>query len=244
MTILIPERKYDADLPEMIDNPGADATLLRDELKSIRTINRFFGGHASIRRGMKKLLNAVGREEVSVLDLGTGSADLPVYLVHWFRRINQRVRITAVDNHPRVVEVARERTRTYAEISIETANLLNLNYPPGAFDIVMCSLTLHHFSDEDAAAIIRSMNKICRTGFLVIDLERNWIAAWITKCYTHLTTRNPMTLTDSYRSVLRGFTPDELRAAVHTAGLRDVEIQRRPFFRLLLTGKRQTDAGF
>ena len=223
----------------MIDDPGADAALLRDELKSIRTINRFFGGHASIRRGVKKLLPQVVTEEISILDLGTGSADLPVYLVHYFRRINRRVRITAVDNHPRVVEVARERTRTYAEISIETADLLNLNYPPGAFDIVMCSLTLHHFSDQDAITIIRSMNTICRTGFLVIDLERSWIAAWITKGYTHLTTRNPMTLKDSYCSVLRGFTPNEMRAMALAAGPREVEIHRNPFFRLILIGKHQ-----
>jgi len=237
---MVPARRYDACVPEMIDDPDADATMLRDELKSIRTINRFFGGYPALRRGVMKLLAGTESKTIRVLDLGTGSADLPVYLVHLFRRLHRSIDITAVDNHLRVVEVAKERTRQYNEISIETANLLNLNYAPGAFDIVICSLTLHHFSHEDAVKILRSMHTLSRVGILLIDLDRSWVAAWTTKIYTHLTTRNPMTRTDSYLSVLRGFTPGELKDMALTSGLRDVEIYRRPFFRLLLIGTCQS----
>lgn len=243
MNLLIPARRYDPNVPEMIDNPDADAQLVRDELKSIRTINRLFGGHAAIRRGIGLLLADIKKEETSILDLGTGSADLPVYLLQLGRRLNRRFRITAVDNHPRVLEVALERTSQHPEISIETGNILSLNYPPGAFDIVTCSLTLHHFSREDAIKIIRSMSRFSRIGYLVNDLHRSWIAAWTTKCYTHLTTRNRMTLTDSYLSVLRGFTLSEIQGMAHEAGPQNIEMYRQPFFRFLLVGKHETTAG-
>lgn len=242
MSILVPVRRYDPDVPEMIDNPDADAGLLRDELKSIRTINRLFGGYLAIRRGMRMLMADIKKDELTVLDLGTGSADLPVYLLEIGRRLKRRIHITAVDNHQRVLEVARERTKQYPEITIQAGDLLNLNFSPGAFDVVICSLTLHHFSRGDAIQIIRSMNLLCRIGFLVNDLSRSRIAAWTTKAYTGLTTRNRMTLTDSYLSVLRGFTPDEMREMVAEAGLQNIEIYPQPFFRFLLVGKHQSSA--
>jgi ubiquinone/menaquinone biosynthesis C-methylase UbiE len=243
MSLLVPARRYDPDVPEMIDNPDADAELLRGELKSIRTINRLFGGYASIRRGMELLLADIKKEEISILDLGTGSADLPMYLLELGLRLNRRFRITAVDNHPRVLEVARERTSGHPEISIETGNLMSLNYPPGAIDVVICSLTLHHFSREDAIKIICSMNRFSRIGYLVNDLNRSRIAAWTTKGYTHLITRNRMTLTDSYLSVLRGFTLSEIRDMAREAGLQNIEIYPQPFFRFLLVGRHQLGSG-
>lgn len=244
MSFLTPARRYDIDVPEMIDDPDADETLLRDELKSIRTINKFFGGYAAIRRGLGLLLVDSKRDDLTVLDLGTGSADLPVYLVKLSRRLNRTIHVTAVDNHPRVLKVARERTKRYPEISIQAGNLLSLKYPPRAFDIVTCSLTLHHFSRDNAIRILRSMSLLSRIGYVVNDLSRSRRAAWTTRCYTLLTTRNRMTLTDSYLSVLRGFTPHEVREMAGAAGLQRVEIHAQPFFRFLLVGRHQPDKTF
>lgn len=239
MTLLIPPRQYDPAIPELIENPSANVPMLRDELKSIRTINRLFGGYATIRRGVTMLLPAARDREISVLDLGTGSADLPVYLTRLGRRLGRKIRITAVDNHPLVLEVARMRTKRFPEITVEAGNLLKPNYPNESFDIVTCSLTLHHFAEEDAIRILKSMNALCRIGFIVNDLNRNRIAAWTTKLYTFLTTSNPMTRRDSYLSVLRGFTPEEIHALANDAGLQQVQVETRPFFRFLLVGKHQ-----
>ena len=237
MSFLVPARAYSPTVPELIEDLNADPHLLRDELKSIRTINRLFGGYTTVRTGMKLLLADVRKEEITILDLGTGSADLPIYLLALSRRLNRRFHITAIDHHPQVLEVARERTRQYPEIVIGAGDLMSPVYSPGAFDVVICSLTLHHFSREDAIKILTSMNRLSRIGFLVNDLNRSRIAAWTTKCYTRLTTRNRMTLTDSHLSVLRGFTLREAQGLVHDAGLRNVEFHRQPFFRFLLVGK-------
>jgi hypothetical protein len=82
------------------------------------------------------------------------------------------------------------------------------------------------------------MNVISRKGFLLIDLDRSWIAVWVTKWYTRMVTRNIMTRTDSHLSVLRGFTASELKTLSLAAGVRDVSIRRCPFFRLLLIGRK------
>jgi ubiquinone/menaquinone biosynthesis C-methylase UbiE len=238
MSLFIPARKHDRDAPEMIDNPNADPELLKDELKSIRTVNRLFGGFSAIRMGLLALLDQEkDGAEIRILDLGTGSADLPVYLLSISQELQKRFIITAIDNHPSIVRVARERTLGVANLTIEKANILALQYPPGAFDIVLCSLTLHHFSSEEVVGILQSMKRLCRLGFVVNDLRRSRLAAWLTWIYIHLTTTNVMTLTDSYLSVLRGFTADELRKMALHAGIQSFEIRKRAFFRLLLVGK-------
>lgn len=244
MNLFVPARRYDRDSPEMIDNPKADPDLLRDELKSIRTINKFFGGFSAIRRGILTLLdNERDGSEIHILDLGTGSADLPVYLVGIGGQLRKKFTITAVDNHPAVLRVAREQTHGAANVTIEQADILNLKYPPGAFDIVLCSLTLHHFSPEEVIAILRSMKRLSRIGFVVNDLRRSRISAWATWLYIHLTTTNVMTLTDSYLSVLRGFTAEEMKRMAEQGGIQKFEIKRKAFFRLLLVGKHNESPG-
>ena len=238
MSFFVPPRNYNRNNPEMIDNLNADPKLLRDELKSIRTVNRFFGGFSTIRQGILVLLNnEEDGAEIRILDLGTGSADLPAYLLGIGPQLRKRFTIAAVDNHPSVLGVARERTHGLADLTIEQADLLDLKYPPQSFDIVLCSLTLHHFSSEEVIGILRSMKRLSRIGFVVNDLRRSRVAAWLTWMYIHLTTTNVMTVTDSYRSVLRGFTRDEMRSMAEQAGVKTFEIRKKAFFRLLLVGK-------
>ena len=154
MSLLVPPRRFEHDVLEMIDRPDANAEMLRDELESIRGVNRLFGGFSAIRSGILSLLDKHrSAHEIQILDLGTGSADVPVYLVGLGRSLNLKFHITAIDNNPTVLQVSRERTRPFPEITIKPGDLTSLSYEPEAFDIVICSLALHHFSPEDGRSL-------------------------------------------------------------------------------------------
>jgi len=237
VTILIPARRFDPADPEQMDRPGADPGILRDDLRNLRVINRLFGGLSAVRRNIIPLLDAIGNgREIRILDLATGSADHPIALANLARVRGDTVHITAVDKNPHMVGIARERTAEYSNIAIEQQDLLRIPYPSKSFDIVLCSLAIHHFSREEAVHILQTMHRISRTGYIVNDLSRSRIGAWTAWIYTHGTTRNPMTLHDSYVSVLRAFTPDELRSIAEEAGLEQYWIATQPFFRLILVG--------
>jgi hypothetical protein len=125
----------------------------------------------------------------------------------------------------------------------ETGDLLRPHHTPGSSDIVVCSLTLHHFADEDAVPLLQSMNTRCRIGFIVSDLKRSRVAVSTTKLYALLSTTNPVTHTDSCLSFLRGFTPGGVRRMALRAGPSGVTIERRSFFRFILVGKHHEPAG-
>ncbi len=236
-SLLVSHRRYHGDDPEVMDRPGNDPKLLADDLRNLRVINRYFGGLRAIRRSISPLIDRIDRRKsIEILDLATGSGDYPVFLVKWIKQQGRDVRITAVDKNPFMVEIARKRAVTCPEITIREMDVLSLSFPDRSFDIVLCSSAIHHFSREDAVYLLAQMNRLSRVGFIVNDLNRSLYGAWIVWLYAHLVTTNPITRHDSYASLLRAFTQNELAAMSREAGIRTFTIMKQPFFRLILVG--------
>ncbi len=220
-----------------MDRPDPDQSILIDDLQNLRIINRLFGGLRLTRMYAARLMSGIDHSRtVRILDLATGSADQPISLVHFARSTGRSVNITAVERNPVTFAVARDRTERYSEISVVRGDILNMTWEPRSFDIVLCSLAIHHFSREDGVRILETMRQTARIGLVVNDLNRNRLAAWTAWTYAHLTSTNPMTLNDSYVSVLRAFTPSELALMAQEAGIRNPLIRTHPFFRLVLVG--------
>jgi ubiquinone/menaquinone biosynthesis C-methylase UbiE len=235
VSFFVPPRCFDPDDPEMMDRPGNDPGLLAEDLEILRSINRRFGGLRAVRRGIRSMLDGIDRgKTIEILDLATGSADYPVHVAEWMRRLGRKVRIEAVDNNPFMVAVAHERTSAWPEITVRGMDILSPSYPDGSFDIVLCSSALHHFSHQDAVRILREMRRLGRLGFIVNDLERSRFGAWAAWLYGHLSTTNPITRHDAYASMLRGFTKREMIQMSGEAEVGSFAVKRAPFFRLVL----------
>ena len=220
-------RRFDPAVPEMMDRPGQDLDLLRDDLTVLETINRRLGGHALALRYVAKF------RPRTILDLATGGADVPRTIASRFD-----VAITAVDANPDILQIARERSVGFANIRVEQHNLLALPYAPGSFDVVLCSLTLHHFAEADVVAILRRIRDIARVGFVVNDLRRNRVANWLSKLMAATIITNPIARFDAPASCERAFTVDELRTLAERAGLEHFEIHRHRIFRMALVGRK------
>ncbi len=233
------KRTFDPSRPEMVDRPDADPGLLRAEMNNLRKINRRFGGISAIRREIAQLAAASGpRRPLRILDLATGSADIPVALVEYFSRDGRPVRITAVDRNDVVLDEAGSHAAGAAGITFERGDILGLGYPDGEFDIVLCSLALHHFTAADAVRIIREMERLSTMGFVLCDLRRSVTALCCAWLYTRLTTRNIMTRTDAIASVRASFTETELGALLEEAGVAHTGLRRVPGFRMVVTHRK------
>ena len=67
-----------------------------------------------------------------------------------------------VDQQAATIEIAQKLSADYPEISFRQANVLEWG-EPGAYDIVLCSLALHHFSEEDAVRLLRRCRELYAT---------------------------------------------------------------------------------
>jgi ubiquinone/menaquinone biosynthesis C-methylase UbiE len=218
---------------ELLDRPGHDPAELAANLRDIRRLNRWFGGVATTMRHLTPLLAAVPSDEpVTVLDLATGSGDIPLAILRWARANGRAIRVTASDVSEEVLAVAARYLTGCPEISLARLDARAVPLPDGGVDVVLCSLALHHFPPADAVRVLREMDRLARRGFVVNDLARGRIGYWAAWLASRLTTTNRLTRHDAPLSVRRAYTPDELAGLLDQAGVRSAVVTRHLWFRM------------
>jgi SAM-dependent methyltransferase len=216
---------------ELLDGPLDDPVVLRGNLRDLARINHWFGGTRASRRALERLL---GRRTVphTMLDVGTGAADIPLALVAAGARGGRNLHVTAVDAREEVIAAARTLDPRLAGkdgVELAVSDARSLPWPDRAFDVVHASLLLHHLDPPDAIAFLREASRVARLGVVVNDLvraRRHWVAA---RALLPLMTRNRYTRHDGPMSVRRAYTRVELRALLAGASLRPVAEVRAPF---------------
>jgi len=223
-------------LPERIDAPAHDPAVLAASLAHVAGVNRWLGG----RRALRLALRPFHGPGLRVLDIGTGSADLPLTLVRSRVRRDGRLRIVATDRHPQILAQAARRIRGAAGIRLAGADALALPFAAGSFDAVILSLVMHHLDDERA---VRALREAARVAPLIVvnELHRTRVNYAGSRLLAATLWRgNPLTRHDGPLSVLRAYTPGELRSLAEAAGLKVIQLRRRWFQRLVLVAARVT----
>jgi SAM-dependent methyltransferase len=223
--------------PEYMDHATIDGPAVVTALNEIAYVNRFLGGINATRDALNRLLPTGNQRSFSLLDVGTGSADIPIAIARWARQRGIAMDITAVDFNPVICEVARQRAAAYAEITIREADVYALT-DTETFDVVHGAMFLHHFPQPQAAAILRIMYNLCRHGIIVNDLHRHALAYYGITWLGRLLSLSPMFQHDGPISVLRGFQRSDLEALGEMSGLAHVEITWRWPFRYVMTARK------
>jgi ubiquinone/menaquinone biosynthesis C-methylase UbiE len=204
---------------EMMDAPDNPRDLLEDDLRNLRIINRYLGNYRSVLRGVKRIVEEQKLRHFSLLDVGTGSGDIPVKIAAWARRKNLPAELIALDFEPVTLRAAVDQTADYPEIALVRGDGRALPFATGSFDFVLSSQMLHHFSEEGIIHLLREWSRVARRAIIVSDLIRHSVAYYGIGLLTKLFTCNVMTRTDAPLSVERAFTLKEWRELFERAGI-------------------------
>lgn len=239
MNLILPSLASRNRHAEWMDDPNVDPAALARGLRFIRRVNSFLGytratlGHLDrFSRNWKK------GEPVRILDVATGSADVPIAILRWAERRGHDVRITAVDLHTQTLDAARLATRHIAgdRLSLLQADALALPFAAGEFDYAMTNMFLHHLDDDQAVQVLVEMDRVACRGILAADLVRSRRAyAWI-RLFTLLADR--MVRHDARVSVAQAFTRPEVEALCERAGLDYLRYRRHFGHRFVLAGEK------
>jgi SAM-dependent methyltransferase len=208
-------RQFEPGEPELMDRPDAAPAELARALESLRGLNRWFGSYRLVMRFVRRWVRR--GDQLRIADLATGSADIPRLVVDHARAVGARVEIDAVDFQPTTIEMARRLSATYPEIRCHCADVLTFG-DAGVYDVVLCSLALHHFSDSDAVQVLRRCRELSRRFVLVSDLRRGWLASLGVRLLTLIIFRDAITRSDARVSAERAFTLPELQDLARRAG--------------------------
>jgi len=217
------QRQFDPSEPELMDRPQPVSDELARDLENLRRLNSWFGSYRLIRAFLRCWFQPGGNYRI--LDLATGYGDIPRMIVAWSRAMGCTVQIDAVDQQSATLQLAQKASAGFSEIRYQQADALTFS-SPGTYDLVLCSLALHHFSEQDAVKILRQARVHSHENVLVADLERSTFTAACVWFLTSTVFREPMTRHDARVSVQRAFSFRELTGLAHAAGWEQFGHQR------------------
>ena len=213
---------------------GKPSAELERDLANLRWLNRRFGAISLLRHFLKRWLGKTlpGFEPFRILDLATGEGDLPREIVTWCRKRGLSVEIDAVYFNPATLAVAVARSRDFPEIRFHQGDIRI--WGSGTWDCVLCSLALHHFSNEDAVTVLGNARRLSSRHLLVADLERSIGGVLGIRLLTALLLREPMTVHDARLSIRRAFSFLEFAHLATAAGWENFHHARFPITRQAL----------
>ena len=205
---------YRSDLPEIMDDFDMQGELLRDALNKIAKINQLLGGNKLTLNGVKILLeqskSLTPKAKLTIIDIGCGNGDMLRNLADYANKNNLNFELIGIDANEFTVKYAKELSLNYSNISYRCEDIFDEQFVTINYDIVLCTLTLHHFKDAEIFKLLKVFNANARLGIIINDLHRSTISYRLFQILCFIFKLNEMSKNDGLVSILRGFKKPEL----------------------------------
>ena len=236
--MLLPQLERRERHPELMDQPGLDPVLHAQALRGLARVNWLSGTANIIWNTIRPIISASPENPVRVLDVACGDGAVAIELARRAALAQLPVTVCGYDISPTAIDLARKRATT-AGVPVDFIVADAVHHPPrDRFDIVVCSLFLHHLADNDAISLLNCMRELAGRMVVVNDLIRSRWGYIMTWCGIRLLSRSHVCHIDGPLSVRAAFTPTEILALAEQAGLTNSEVSRIWPERFLLTWKR------
>ena len=238
---LLAEMKSRVLLPELMDDPDLDRIAHFRALAGLQRLNRWTRNAALAWRHVQGLAARHGLDRVRILDVATGSADIPIQLCSLADAAGLSIDISACDVSQQALELAKANCeRTGASIRLLTMDILN-EAVDEEYDVVLCSQFLHHLTEQQAEAVLNKMAGAAKQLVIVVDLVRsqlNWWQVWLA---TRILSRSAIVHFDGPQSVRAAFTVEEMKAIAARVGFASFSITSHWPCRFTLVGDTSHD---
>lgn len=202
--------KYRSNATELMDDFTLEGELLRDTFDKLELINRLLGGNRVTLNGIKKILKNHPKDtKITIIDIGCGHGDILRDVAKFGRNKGYHFQLIGVDANTDAITYANELSTNYKEIEFLNIDVFSKKYESIACDIVLCTLFLHHFSQEELIKILKTNYRKAVIGLVINDLHRSKFAYYLFKLISSFST-NHMIKKDGLTSILKAFKRKEL----------------------------------
>jgi len=195
---------------EIMDTYFGTAKELDTILQDINKVNRLLGGYSITLSAVFKLLALEDKESYTILDMGCAEGTMLRKLALEARKRNIHLKLIGVDLNKQGLELATYYSTEYPEITYLEADILTADFSPYNIDVVMTTLTLHHFTDKGVVQFVNQFNSLASLGVVINDLERNPIAYYLFKAFSFFFIRTEIAKKDGLLSIRRAFKKKDL----------------------------------
>lgn len=203
--------KYRTDKPEIMDDFTMEGEILREALDKIAKINQLLGGNRLTLLGVKSLIaNIPNTDEITIVDVGCGNGDMLRSLADYGVKNNLNFKLIGIDANNFTSNHALKLSENYPNISYRCEDIFNKPFKELKYDIVLCTLTLHHFKESEILDIMNVFYTNASRGVVINDLERSSVAYRLFQSLCYVFQLNAMSREDGLTSILRGFKKEDL----------------------------------
>ena len=195
---------------ELMDNPNVNIDMLRLVFKDINKSNRFLGGNAITLANVCRLIKEFPRKQYTIVDMGCGDGEMLRELAVYFEDTEIEVVLVGLDLNENALTIARELSVEFPEITFFKQDILALKPQDFYCDILLCTLTMHHFSNEQIPLFLSKFTELAKIGIVINDLQRSVLAYYLFKGFSAIFIKTKIAKHDGLISIRSGFKKKDL----------------------------------
>lgn len=224
---------------EILDSYTCPPREVEASLRDLSRINRWFGGVATTRKMIERVVAATGKKHFSLLEVAAGHGEVPKRAAQQLVQQGVTLDITLLD---------RDHSHLLPGNGSVVADALSLPFPNNSFDLVSSTLFAHHLEPADLKQFVSEALRVSRVAVLINDLIRHPLHLALVYAGWPLM-RSHVSRVDGVASVRRAYVPQEVRQILASASLNGpaplLEISPHYLFRMgVIVWKRAGDSNF
>lgn len=224
--------KYRTEEIEIMDDFSLEGEELIGALDQIAAINQLLGGNKLTLHGIKELLKKADvSKTIIIADIGCGNGDMLRMLAKYGKKRNLNFKLIGIDANAFTIDYAQKLSKDFSNIEYRCMDIFSEEFSQLKYDIVLCTLTLHHFSTKQIAEVMETLNKNASIGIVVNDLHRSKLAYRLFELIAVIFNLNNMSRNDGLISILKGFKKKELEGLSQKLNLKNYSVNWKWAFR-------------
>ncbi|WP_029036089.1 methyltransferase domain-containing protein [Salinimicrobium xinjiangense] len=221
-----------SDRKEIMDDLEMQGEELEKTLLDLDKVNKWLGGNKITLEGAEKLLKSCCyTRPVRIIDVGCGNGTILKEVAEMGRKRGDQLELLGIDANRHAMEIARRNLSDYPEVSFKAMDVFSEEFKALEADIILCTLTLHHFTDEQIEDLMKAFTSMVKLGVVVNDLERSRSAYYLFQAFCAAFNIREINRKDGLTSILRSFKRKDLERYSKNLNVNRQEINRRWAFR-------------
>ena len=199
-----------SDRKELLDDYQGTIEELAIVLKDINRVNRLLGGYSITLNAVLRLIQEHPKKSYTILDIGCAEGNMLRELAKTAKKRNIKLHLIGVDLNSDALTLARTSSANFPEITYYEKDILSADISDYGCDIVITTLTMHHFQNPEILNFIQKCTRLSTIGVVINDLQRSAIAYYLFKVFSLIFIKTKVARIDGLISIRRAFQKSEL----------------------------------
>lgn len=219
---------------ELMDDPNVPEEALKDALSDISKVNRMLGGNMITIRAIEKLFKEnPTKKQWTIVDMGCGDGEMLRLIADTCKKKHLELNLIGLDISSQSIEMAKTMSRDYTEISFIKKDVMKIDTHSFTCDIILCTLTMHHFTNEEILRFIKQFTLFTKVGIIINDLHRSRVAYVLYMLFSRIFIKSYVAKNDGLVSIASAFKKHELETFAKKLKLKTSKVTWKWAFRYL-----------